>query len=165
MIKKSAWPCMPASDSELALDPLPDFIADPPKFRHLIFIRTSRMERIIKRPLPSFYVCRKHRAVFISRGTDTNDNVGRRSLRWKEITNRLADLTGNINSTFRHDCHGTRMHVARRFRTRRQRFKAFSVQMPKETFRHLTATGVSRAEKKNTFTSRHKPDTVQSPAD
>ena len=69
------------------------------------------MKRIIKRPLPTLDGRRKHRAVFISRGTDTDDDIGRRTLRWKKITNRLAPLAGNINATFRHGCYSTRMHV------------------------------------------------------
>ena len=40
-----------------------------------------------------------------------------------------------------------------------------AIQMSQKSFRHLTATGVSRAEKKNSLTSRHRPDTVQSPGD
>src|ERR1035437_10328598 len=88
-------------------------VAHPPKHRQLLLLRAGGMGRIIKTPMITVHLARKHRARLI-RVTAHRDDRFDRPL--KKLAQGLGPMAGNIYTNFLHHAYGQRMHVARRFR-------------------------------------------------
>ena len=90
-------------------------------------------------------IAREHRATFICLTTYSDSTVEAKALNFGQM---FGTLSGDFHTNLGHDLHGKRVkHLG--LGAGGKSFYSTRMQMPCPTFRHLTATGITSTEEKN----------------
>ena len=125
-------------------DAMADFVADAAEDAHLLFVVALRLCGVIETPVELMGCAGEIRARF-ARVVANRDHIIELLLRKR--VHGFGFVFGDVDTGFTHSPDGEWMDVTRRFRARAEDLEPIARERTQETFRHVAAAGIARAQK------------------
>ncbi len=120
-----------------------DLLPNSPERLENFFVTSLGVRWIVKAPMIAANLSWIHRARLVGVAADGDHGV---YILTKKVMHVLGTMTGDIDADFRHHFNRQRMNVSHRFGSGALYIQQVPGSLPQNTFRHVTTTGVSRAE-------------------